>query len=312
MVGAWIGMQAYSTARVVRLRNALFARCGTISDFDWKPDTAPAAFLQETGVPSSRFCDAVEKLDLRSCASDWARALRISEHLAIHAQDLGPIQSDLEATYSRILAGHGYCADFVKVFLGLAHAAGIFSRQWSFSYNGFGGNGHTIVEIFDRATGKWIFLDVYNNFHVRDAVTAAPLGALEFRDALLRGSSDIKIVPNGEGRLGYPIEEKLLAYFRRGLQEWYLTCGNAVFSYDANPLIRWSRRVSGALGQVVSLYIGKRPSIQVLATPENTARVNDLMALDRSFRLAAVAFAVLLLLLIGQLSFYGIPSRQGQ
>lgn len=312
VVGAWMGAQAWSPARLVRLRNALFARRGTVSDFDWVPDTAPVAFRRETAVPSPLFCDAVARLDLGSCAGDWDRALRIAEHLVVHARDLGPIQRDLETTYSRILAGYGYCADFVKVFLGLSHAAGIFSRQWSFSHNGFGGNGHTIVEIFDRVSGKWFFLDVYNNFHVCDAATAAPLSALEFRDALLRGSPDIKIVQNGAGRPGYPIEEKLLAYFRRGLQEWYLTCGNAVFSYEANLLIRWSRCVSGALGQVVSLCLGKRPSVQVLATPDNTARVNDLMALDRSFRSATVAFAVLLLLLIGQLSVYGIPSRQGQ
>jgi hypothetical protein len=30
---------------------------------------------------------------------------------------------------------------FVKVYLALAHAAGITARQWAFSFDGFGGHG---------------------------------------------------------------------------------------------------------------------------------------------------------------------------
>ena len=199
----------------------------------------------------------------------------------------------------------------MKVFLGLAHAAGLTSRQWSFSFDGFGGHGHTIVEIFDHARGKWLFLDVYNNFHACDAATLEPLGALEFRDALLRGTPEIRLEPNGSGRAGYPIEHKLLAYYRRGLQQWYLICGNAVFSFEANPLVRWTSRFSGSLGQAVAVFLGVHPAIQMLGTRENEAAVQELTALGRRFRVALAAFGVLALLLLWQLGVYASELRPG-
>ncbi len=292
--------QAYPPTRAVRLRNALLARRGIAVDFDWKPANAPSAFRQEKRPAPPAFAETVARLDLESCPSDWDRALRVAEHLTNYAQDLGPIQADLKKTYARIRDGYGYCADFVKVFLGLAHAAGLTSRQWSFSFDGFGGHGHTIVEIFDRARDKWLFLDVYNNFHACDAATLEPLGALEFRDALLRGTPEFKLVPNGSGRAGYPIEHKLLAYYRRGLQQWYLICGNAVFSFEANPLVRWTSRFSGSLGQAVAAFLGEHPVIQLLGTRENEAAVQELIVLGRRFRIALALFAVLTLALAWQ------------
>ena len=284
----------------------MLARRGTLRDANWTPNNVPTDFRQEASVAYPSFREAVTRLDLGSCKTDWERALRIAEHLTIHTKDLGPIQSDLETTYARIGMGYGYCADFVKVFLGLSYAAGLYSRQWCFSFDGFGGHGHTIVEVFDRVAGRWFFLDVHNNVHAHDVVTGVPLGALEFRDALLLGSQAFTIVPNGAGRLGFPIEEKLLAYFKRGLQEWYLMCGNAVFSYEAHVLMRWANRLSGPLGQIVAVCLGEHPSVQVLATPENTRSVNALMALRRRFQIAMIACLVLLMLLIFQISVYGI------
>ena len=300
-VGAWLATQAYPPTRAVRLRNALLARRATIADFEWNPADAPHVFRQETRPAPLTFADAVTRLHLDSCTSDWDRALRVAEHLVSHARDLGPIQADLETSYARIRDGYGYCADFVKVFLGLAHAAGLCSRQWAFSFDGFGGHGHTIVEVFDRARGKWLFLDVFNNIHACDAATMEPLGALEFREALLRGTRKIRIEPNGSGRLGFPIEDKLLAYYRSGLQEWYLICGNAVFTYEAPPLVRWTSRFSGSMGQIVATFLGGHPSIQVLGTGENEATVQDLTALGRRFRLALAMFGVLALVLAAQL-----------
>lgn len=310
-LGAWMVAQAYPPARAVRVRNALLARRASAADFDWKPAGAPGAFRQEARLPPPAFADAVARLDLDSCAGDWDRALRIAEHLACHARDLGPIRADLETTYARIRAGYGYCADFVKVFLGLAHAAGLCSRQWAFSFDGFGGHGHTVVEIFDRARGKWLFLDVFNNFHACDGATKEPLGALEFRDALLRGNREFALEPNGSGRSGYPLQHKLLAYYRRGLQQWYLVCGNAVFSYEAHPLVRWMSRRSGSLGQVVATFLGVHPPIRVLGTPENEAAVRDLMALGRRFRVALTVFGVLALLLAVQLGVQALPQGPG-
>lgn len=309
VLAAWMLRQAYPLTRAVRLRNALLVRQEALSNFDWNPGDAPGAFRQETRAPSRAFADAVAQLDVRSCPGDWSRALRVADHLAIHARDLGPIQSDLGTTYARIRDGYGYCADFVKVFLGLAHAAGLSSRQWAFSLDGFGGHGHTVVEVFDHARGKWLFLDVYNNFHVCDGATMEPLGALELRDALLHGKPEIVFQPNGPGRPGYPLEDKLLAYYRSGLQEWYLIFGNAVFSYDAHPLVRCASRLSGPLGQMVATLVGVHPSIQVLVTRENRVRVNHLTALGHRFHAVLAVFALLTLLLVVQLGIYALAAR---
>lgn len=302
MVGAWIVGQAYPLTRAVRVRNALLAREGAIGDFDWHPANAPSSFRQETRAPSFAFAEAVARLDLASCTSDWKRALLLAGELTGRAQDRGPIRADLETTYERISAGYGYCADFVRVFLALAHAAGLCARQWGFSFDGFGGHGHTFVEIFDRARSKWIFLDVYNNFHVCDAKTNEPLSALEFRNVLLRGAADIRLELNGSGRPGYVFNDKLLEYYSTGLQQWYLICGNAVFSYEAHPLVRWTSRVSGSIGQVVATICGVHPTIQLLGTRENEAAVSELTALGRSFRIALGLLGVLALLLFAQLT----------
>jgi len=304
-VGAWGAAQIYPPTRAVRLRNAMLARRGSLRDFDWTPQNIPVVFRQEKARPYDRFREVVAALNLDSCGSDWERALRIAEHLTLLTRDLGPIQRDLETTYRQMTRGYGYCADFVKVFLGLAHAAGLHSRQWCFSFDGFGGHGHTFVEVFDRTANKWFFLDVHNNIHARNAATNVPLGALEFREALLLGSPVFRISSNGAGRLGFPIEAKLLAYFRRGLQEWYFICGNAVFSYEASPLVRWASTVSGPMGQIVASSLGEHPSIQVLATPENVERVDALMVLRRQFQIALLVCLALLVLLVMQMYIHG-------
>ena len=301
-LAVWMISKAFPLTRAVRMRNAWLASEAVATSFDWTPSNAPPGFRKETRMPSRVIADAVARMDIQSCTDDWSRALRLAEHLTRQARDLGAIQSDLNTTYARICDGYGYCADFVKVFLALAHAGNLFVRQWAFSFDGFGGHGHTVVEVFDRQRSRWLFMDVYNNFHVCDARTLEPLGALEFHDALLHGTPAMLLRPNGAGRAGYPIEEKLLDYYRSGLQEWYLLCGNAVFSYDAHPMVRLASRLSGGLGQIVATFVGVYPAIQVLRTAENGDRVRQLGALAHRFRLVLGLFALLLLILAVQLA----------
>ncbi|HZM44252.1 MAG TPA: hypothetical protein VFC14_05420 [Burkholderiales bacterium] len=183
------------------------------------------------------------------------------------------------------------------MFIGLALTATICCRQWAFSFDGFGGHGHTIVEIFDTASHKWRFIDVYNNIHACDARTGIPMTALEFRDALLSGYPAFNIHRNGAGRIGFPVEEKLIAYYKRGLQEWYLICGNAVFTREANVLVRRLSRLPGPLGRFIS-GLGERTAIQILATPDNLQRVDALLMVKRNLLIAAVALGMLLFMLI--------------
>ena len=76
---------------------------------------------------------------------DWKAALALANHLVEHAGDRGAVQDDPLTTYRKIRQGYGYCADFVKVYLALAHAGGLSARQWAFSFDEFGGHGHTVV-----------------------------------------------------------------------------------------------------------------------------------------------------------------------
>src|SRR6266550_2213521 len=228
---AYVTWLAYPPTEAVRLRNALLLRRGNEADFSWTPDTVPADFRAERAPPSADYAAIVQSLGVGEVELDWDKARLLAAHLARHAGDKGPIRSDLATTYHRIQQGYGYCADFVKAYLGLAHAAGLFARQWAFSFDGFGGHGHTFVEVFDRQRGRWIFIDVFNNFHAIDVSSGEVLAALDFREIVAGNQAGVAMRPNGSGRLGFIHEAKALDYYRRGVPEWYMWWGNAVFSY---------------------------------------------------------------------------------
>lgn len=196
----------------------------------------------------------------------------------------------------------GYCADFVKVFLVLAHAAGITARQWSFSFDGFGGHGHTVAEIFDRERGRWLLLDVFNNFHIVDAASGEPLGALEYRDALQgrRGLAQRRM--NGPGRPGFVHEHKAVEYYLRGVDQWYLTWGNAVSSRYAHPLVRRAGRLSRVLGDLAANVIGAQPHIRIYETADNALAVRRIFALRSRLRLLLAVALLLVLTLAVQLA----------
>jgi hypothetical protein len=292
-VAGYVARQAYPATEAVRIRNAFLLEPSTAADFEWTPRSAPATFRREHRPPSPEFIEIVRRLGLGSLRDDWERALAIAGHLSEVAADRGRIQSDLATTYHRIREGYGYCADFVRVFLALAHAAGIFARQWAFSLDGFGGHGHTFVEVYDGARGRWFALDVHNNFHFADAASGEPLGALEIRKALSDGQPPMTMRPNGPGRVGYVRPEKALDYYRRGLDEWYLWWGNAVFSYEAQPLVALARRMSDWLAHLAAHLTGVQPRIRILPTSENEPQRRRMASLKARLGWAA-ALAVLL------------------
>ncbi len=306
---AW---HAFPPTRAVRLRNALLVEPSTDTDFAWRPPHVPATFRLERLRPPEPFARVVADLGVDRLAGDWAKALAIAGHLAEPAQDKGPIQSDLRRTYLRIREGHGYCADFTKVFLALAHAAGILARQWSFSFDGFGGHGHVVVEVYDRTRGKWLFLDVFNNFHAVDAVSGEVLSALEFRDAVLGARGPAERRPNGPGRAGYPIEQKALDYYRRGAREWYLWWGNDVISVESRPFVRWLTRLSGPVGQFAGTALGALPRIRILVTDENAGEAQELLRLGRWTRALAFVLIGLALALAVQALYGGVRPTGGK
>lgn len=291
---------AWPPGELVRLRNAMLIEPAREEDFHWSPDNVPRDFHLESLPPDPAFVAIVEAVDVVG-RGDWEKALRIAAHLAEHAQDKGALQDDLLASYQGIRNGHGYCADFVKVFLALAHAAGLFARQWAFSFDGFGGHGHTFVEIYDRQRSRWVFLDPHNNFHVVDEGSGEPLSALEFRDRLRGQGSAMRMKRNGPGRMGYIHEHKAVDYFRRGAAQWYLWWGNAVVSYYRHPLVRVAGRISRVLAHLVANIVGLQPRIRIYPAEESGAAAERMFALRRHLRFSVVLGLGLTVSLVAQL-----------
>jgi len=234
---------------------------------------------------------------------DWDKARTLAAHLGAYAGDKGPIRSDLATTYRRIQAGYGYCADFVTTYLGLVHAAGVFARQWAFSFDGFGGHGHTFVEVFDRQRARWIFVDVFNNFHAIDTASGEPLSALEFRDFALGRREGVAMRPNGPGRPGFIHDAKALDYYRRGAPEWYMWWGNAVFAYHAHPLVRVAGHVSRSLANAVAVVAGLQPKIRIYPVAENREQARRMFDLRRRLYWIAAILLALLVSLAARLAF---------
>jgi transglutaminase superfamily protein len=284
---AWLARRAWPPTEAVRLRNAFLVDPGLPRDFDWRPETRPPGYFVERGSRDPFFSGVVEAIGLPLESDDWTKALRIAIHLVENAQDKGPIRADPHTSYRRIRAGYGYCADFVKVFIALAHAAGLEVRQWGFSFDGFGGHGHTLVDVYDRARSRWLMLDVYNNFHVVDVASGEPLGALEYREALLGLRGRAVMERNGPGRLGFEHAPIAVEYYRRGLDEWYLLWGNAVLSHYGHPMVRLAGRFSRPLADIVASAVGVLPRMRVYVTEGNVAKLRRMQALRARLVVAA-------------------------
>lgn len=283
------------SAELVRLRNALLLDAEP-ANHDWRPDAPPPTFRLEKSPPNPLFADAVARGHLRIEGDDWATALRIGKHLlAGSSRNGGAIQSSLDDTYRRITEhGDGYCGDFADVFTGLATAAGVFSRPWAFSFDGFGGRGHIFNEIWDSASQRWIMIDVFNNLYFTDEAGRA-MSAVELR-AALDGEQPPKIARiDADSRPGFKYDDKAIEYYRRGLPEWYMWWGNNVFEYDQAPIVRALGGTHRALEQLGGIAAGVHPRVRILeATANETARGE--IADVRLRLLAVVGFGALALL----------------
>lgn len=304
LVAAFLGLhlflQAIPSTEAVRLRNALLIEPQPAAAISWVPARAPGNFRQETLPPDPRFAAVVRAIGADD-GPDFARMLAIAGHLTENARDGGAIQADNWTTYRRIREGVGYCADFTQTFLALAHAAGLTAREWGFSFDGFGGWGHAVVEVYDRERGQWIFLDVFNNFHAVDRRTGAPLDVAQWRQAVRDGGGQVSIVLNGPGRFGWKDEAALWRYYRRGLDGWFLWLGNDVESYERQPLVNLAGRLSRSLEQLAAIATGVHPRLQVLGSTGNQAAFEHMRELRSQLlvELPALALATLSLPVTG-------------
>jgi hypothetical protein len=266
-----------SGTEAARARNSLVLDESADASGDWTPPQVPPGFLVERASADPMFVEVAQRLHLADLPSDWERAVAISAHLLESSPTLrgGAIQGDLQTTYRRIVGdGDGYCVDFVQSFNAIALAAGMTTRSWAFSFDGFGGHGHIFPEVWNRQTSEWQLVDVFNNAYF--TIADKPLSARAFRAAMLAGR-DIRmhrLAPSA--RPGYVLEKKAWDYYRRGLPEWYLWWGTNPFSYEQASSVRLLSPLSRALAQLGAMAQGVHPHIHVLATVENRSKIEAL------------------------------------
>jgi hypothetical protein len=191
-----LGMAAItSPAHGVLLRNSVLLLPGS-RPTDWSPEQVPASFLQEwrQAPPAIRIA-----ADLASppgsppgspaAAEDgFDAAVGIARFLGDNPRRGGAIRgSTVEAIRRMKEGGEGYCADYTQLVLALAHARGLWAREWGFGTDGFGA-AHAFNEIYSRRLGKWVFLDAFNAFYVVDDASGVPMSVKEFQSALLVGA----------------------------------------------------------------------------------------------------------------------------
>lgn len=283
-----------SSTEVVKLRNAALLQDDLGPAFDWAaPPPAEFAFDQAPFDPY--FVDIAQRLALGAQANDWDRAVVISRHLlGSHAPLLGgPVQADLRHTHAAITQrGEGYCADFVRVFMAIASAAGMPVRAWAFSFDGFGGHGHILPEIWNRQLQRWQLVDVFDNYYFASDGDA-PLSAAEFRQTVANAPQSLRMVLLDErAPPGWVIRAKALDYYQRGLDEWYLMWGSNVLGVERAAAFQALRPLSFQLAQVGAVMQGVYPGVRPLPTPQNAGRIEALRRTRTHLFIAATLMAL--------------------
>gem|GEM_PF-43298 len=290
LVLLWASLAVYGLAStdLVRIRNALHFAALDPAEFEWTPNNLPADFLLDRLPPSAEFTALAQRLRV-GADDDWTYALAISRHLLASAAKLqgSPVMADLAVTYRLITEqGKGYCADFVRVFQAIAVAGELPMRSWAFSFDGYGGHGHIVVEIWNRQLRRWQLLDVFNNvFFVDDAGQVLSAAGLRRQMRTVPPLSRPLVVG---ARPGFIHKDKLLDYYKRGLDQWYLWWGNNPFTLDH---FQQGPSLLRPLQQAHALVAGAFPAPRALAEPGN-AELRSTMTRLR-WHLLAVALLTL-------------------
>ena len=304
-IGVMIIQFGTSAENSARVRNSLIAKIGEASDLTWLPDEVPETFLLEGMAPPKRLVEVAEGLFSDSEKDAWNaidKALLIAEHLVNNQSHGEPIQSDTITAYEEITAqGKGYCADYSQVFSALAIAAGIQVREWGMGFEGFG-LGHSINDVFDGRSGKWILIDSFHSMYVVDAETGDPLSVLEFQEKLRSGRADqeVRVMPISQEKFAFRSQEKALSYYERGADQFYLFWGNNVFTYDEHPLVRRLRSFPRALEVTGAILVGVHPAIRIAKTSTNRHHIAKLEWTRIKFLSLFVLFLIASALLVYQ------------
>jgi hypothetical protein len=295
LLAASLAPHLRDSAELVRMRNALLLDTQS-ADPEWTPSQRPADFRVDR-ANHPEFTDIVVLKSLRAEGDDWATAMAVAKHLLAGRRGGGvPIQADLSETYSRIRAkGDGYCGDYADVYTGLLNAAGVFSRNWAFSFDGYGGRGHIVNEVWIRGADQWVLLDVYNNIYFTDA-KGRPMSALAVRKSLLDGQRPIIVAIEASASPGFRHTHKAHEFYERGLHEWYLWWGNAVYAYDSNAFVKAASGMHRGLEQLAGIAAGVHPKIRVLSDARSQGLLEDLVSVRRRlFGVVLLAFTSLIM-----------------
>lgn len=295
--------------RAVRARNALLLRYGRGTHLDWTPSDVPADFrLGDRSIPKV-IERAVQDSVLSTIGGGSERALAITGWLMRNVTNGGGIRADLATTWRDIQRGLGYCADFVRLYMVIAAYLGLFCRRWAFSFDGYGGHGHTVVEVYDQDHERWMFIDVFNNVYAARGSSDRPLAAMELRAELLGNPGNVRFVRASPARLGYLHHEKLVEYYVRGAREWCLWWGNDEARRERGWLARILLLVSGKLAYRLVTGMLTVPPL-VVVEPADRVTLERMAAVRRQLRYAAgVATAAAIILIAALLVMKVIDHR---
>ncbi len=265
--------------RAVRARYALTSVHGT-GDPIWLAGTSqPQGFVTEGGPVPELFGRVVQQLGESQEKSQFQTLLRIAEHMASGpGPGRGELDLDAVTTYNVILnERRGDCTDYARLFAALSYSAGLQSRIWTTSFEGFSSTGHVFSEALTNEYG-WVFVDPINSFIVVDSAGGRPLSVNEFRLRLADDdpSDSIEIRPISRERFGFDSPKHAIEYYKRGKDRFAIRMANNVLSYDGYPWVEFLRPKSKSLEQVVSLMLGALPKRYILETQGNVDELRNL------------------------------------
>jgi hypothetical protein len=284
----------HSGTELVRLRNAMVFNVISLEQTQWPGDRFPASFRQE----NAPLPDAIADVIIKPQAENTALANMLQQAAVLKLDQRrrgGAIQADVSTTLAQIQQQRGYCADYTEVINVFGHALDIPVREWALAFDGFGGHGHAINEIWDQQAKRWIMLDVFNGFYPVNQ-QQQPMSVLEFKQQLIADRSQINLVRLSDQTFGFKDDAMALDYYHNGRHQFYLWWANNNISYDEHILIKLAGKVSPHLEQMVAIISGQFPQLMAVAEPENLHMINTMQRLK--FMLWALFFYELLLSLL--------------
>ena len=227
----WIGVNAWclqwalglGISQRVYLRDLMFSEIVSDSGLPNTVEGVDALLMNGFKVDASTdaYSDYLHPNSLRAL-TDKAKVHAQGDHLlalAITAQLGQPDGSvcGLEALGDTVFdtrRGQGCCSDYSKSWLFYANYLGMTVREVSL-FN------HTTVEFFNRATGRWQWLDPFNRVEIVDAKDQ-PLSLLEIRNASRFEALKFKRLPSANQQFavdsyaGYAPAQMSTMLWRRG------------------------------------------------------------------------------------------------